>query len=114
MAAAQARADLQVAMDAINVLQGQMAQATQVNVQLQAAAAAQAQINTNFQAQVNIATVILLTQFVLSPAALGAGPMLDYGTSTGAKIHKVAIEALPMEYNLDEDNLKVFLETFEM
>ena len=113
MAAAQACADLQVAMDAINDLQGQMAQAKQVNVWLEAAATAQAQINANFQAQENIAPVILPMQFYLSPAALGAGTILDYGMSTGEKIHKAAIKALPMEYNLDQDNLKVFLETLE-
>lgn len=105
-------ADMNV-QDAIIALQGQVAQANAANAQLLAAAQAQAQVNANLQAQINAAPAIAAPTFALSPAAIGAGAMIDYATANGAKIYKAAIEKLPTEYNLDRENLKVFLETLE-
>jgi hypothetical protein len=51
-------------------------------------------------------------QFALTPATAGAAnAIIDYTTTTGAKLYKAAIEELTVKFDLDRQNLHDFLES---
>jgi hypothetical protein len=97
---------------AVNPLQAQLQQAQQdlaaANNQIQVLQAAALQVQQPPQAQIPIAPA---TQFAYGPGAYGLPTdLIDYKTTTGAKIQKTASEKLDIKFNLEFEHLFELLE----
>jgi hypothetical protein len=81
----------------------------QINI-LNANAAAAAQANV--AAPVQPAAVPAVVTFAYTPGTTGqAATLIDYSTTSGAKIQRAAIEKLPVTHDLDKAHLYDFLES---
>jgi hypothetical protein len=123
MDAAAVQAMIQAAVAAAEAnFNAQVNEANQANAQLQqdlqlaqnqiAALAAQPPVIQQVQlAQVPPAAPAQ-ARFALTPAKVGAvNAIIDYSTTTGAKLYKAAIEELTVKFDLDRQNLHDFLES---
>jgi hypothetical protein len=108
-----AQGDLVNAQNQIAALQGQLQAAQAVAAAAQAAAAQQPQVVRAPIQQPPPIQQPAPVQLAYSPGTAGAAAaLLNYNTTSGAKIQKAAIEKLPVEFDLNKEHLYEFLEAF--